>query len=245
MPIHFEILDPSGAVVPDSQLEGVTDRGRRQRRPSPFPRDCAGGEYTLVARSLDEAFPEEKRTFFVRRYRLPRLKKELEFARDSYAPGDTVVADFLAERAEGGPAAGAPLRIIATVDGQAVYDRSTPRPTTPAPTRSKFKLPEKIERGDGQLGRGRRRRRHPRDDRQDDPHQPRQGRGDVLSRGGRPGGRPGEPRLLRRPRPARRAGPRRGRDRRQRRTRSWPWSRPRTRGWARSAFDPRRGGSTG
>ena len=38
---------------------------------------------------------------------IAQLKKELEFARDSYAPGDTVVADLLAKRRDGAAAAGA------------------------------------------------------------------------------------------------------------------------------------------
>ena len=103
-----------------------------------------------VAKSLDNSFPEEKRKFFIRRYRLPRLKKELEFARDSYAPGDTVIADFSAHRAEGGPAAGAKLRIIATVDEQNVFEKNVQANEAGA-YRIEFKLPEKIERGDGQL----------------------------------------------------------------------------------------------
>ena len=123
MPIHFEILDPSGAVVNGSELEGVTHRGVGCGE-FPIPEELAGGQYTLVARSLDDAFPDERRTFFIRRYRLPRLKKELEFARDSFAPGDTVLADFSAERAEGGAAAGAQLQVIATVVGEVVHRQS-------------------------------------------------------------------------------------------------------------------------
>ena len=115
-----------------------------------IPPGLAGGEYTLVARSMDESFPEERRTFFIRSYRLPRLKKELEFARDSYAPGDTVVADFSAERAEGGPAAGASLRIVAQVDGEVVYEQSA-QASTDGAYAVEFTLPEKIARGDGQL----------------------------------------------------------------------------------------------
>ncbi len=149
MPIHFEVLDPSGAVVPDSQLEGVTERGVGCGAFA-IPPGLAGGEYTLVAKCLDEGFPEEKRTFFIRRYRLPRLKKELEFTRDSYTPGDQVVADFLAERAEGGPAAGAKLRIIATVDGENVMTKNAEADPTGA-FQVKFELPKRIERGDAQL----------------------------------------------------------------------------------------------
>ena len=120
IPVHFEIHDPSGAAVAGSEVEGVTERGVGSGAFS-LPDEIAGGEYQLVARSLDNSFPEEKRKFFVRRYRLPRLKKDLEFVKDSYTPGDKVVADFSVNRAEGGPAAEASLRVTATVDGTVVH----------------------------------------------------------------------------------------------------------------------------
>lgn len=149
MPIHFEIVDPSGAVVPGSPRQGVTEHGVGNGAFA-IPEELPGAEYTLVARSLNQAFPEEKRPFFIRRYRLPQLKKELEFTRDSYAPGDAVVADFLARRGDGAAAAGAQLRIIATVDGETVFRKDTQAGETGA-LQVKFDLPEKIQRGDGQL----------------------------------------------------------------------------------------------
>ena len=149
MPIHFEILDPSGAVVAGSQLQGLTDRGVGSGAFT-IPEQSAGGEYVLVSRGLNKAFPEERRPFFVRRYRLPLLKKELEFTRDSYTPGDTVVADFLALRRDGKVAAGAKLRVIATVDGEQVPCQETQADQSGA-WQVRFDLPGEIERGDGQL----------------------------------------------------------------------------------------------
>jgi hypothetical protein len=149
MPIHFEIRDPSGAVVPGSELEGVTERGVGSGS-FRLPPEMAGGRFTLTARAIDDAFPEERRPFFIRRYRLPRLKKELEFTRDSYAPGDRVVADFAATRAEGGAAAAATLRITATVDGQVVH-QATAQAGPSGASQIEFQLPAAIERGDAQL----------------------------------------------------------------------------------------------
>ena len=149
LPVRFEILDPSGAAVANLRVEGLTDHGVGNGSFA-IPEALAGGQYTLVAKALDNSFPEEKRKFFLRRYRLPRLKKELEFARDSYVPGDTVIADFSAHRAEGGPAAGAKLRIIATVDEQNVLEKNVAANDAGA-FRIEFKLPEKLDRGDGQL----------------------------------------------------------------------------------------------
>ncbi|NQU22661.1 MAG: hypothetical protein HQ567_15400, partial [Candidatus Nealsonbacteria bacterium] len=147
--LEFEILDPGGAVVADSKHEGVTEHGVGSGA-FEIPAAAPGGEYTLVARSLGDSFLEQSRPFFVRSYRLPRLKKELEFARDSYAPGDEVVADFLAERAEGGAVAGARLEIVATVDGGEVF-REPARADNTGAYQVKFTLPEEIARGDGQL----------------------------------------------------------------------------------------------
>jgi len=149
MPIHFEILDPGGAVVPGSSVDGITQHGVGCGA-FPIPSGLAGGRYTLVARSPDELFPEEQRTFFIRHYRLPRLKKQLEFARDSYAPGEEVIADFVAERAEGGAAADASLKITAIVDGEKCFDQSA-RTDHTGSYQVNFNLPEKIERGDALL----------------------------------------------------------------------------------------------
>jgi len=149
MAVAFEIRDPGGAVVPGSELEGVTERGVGCGEFA-IPPGLAGGEYALVARSLDESFPDERRPFFIRSYRLPRLKKELEFARESYAPGGSVAADFSAERAEGGPAAEARLRIVARLDGDVVHEE-TAQASSAGTYAIQFKLPDQISRGDGQL----------------------------------------------------------------------------------------------
>jgi hypothetical protein len=149
IPIHFEILDPAGAVLPNSQTDGTTDHGVGNGIYN-IPDDLPGGRYTLVARGLDRSFPEEKRKFLIRRYRAQRLKKELEFARDSYVPGEAVVADFSVQRPEGGPAAAVKLRILAVVDGQTVLEKNA-QADKAGTFRMEFKLPEKIARGDAQL----------------------------------------------------------------------------------------------
>ncbi len=111
---------------------------------------CPAANTRILVRSLDESFPEEKRKFLIRRYRPPRLKKELVFLSDSYAPGDTVAADFSVKRPEGGPALAAKLHVSATVDGQTVLEKDV-QPDKAGTFRIELKLPEKIARGDGQL----------------------------------------------------------------------------------------------
>ena len=149
LPVHFEIHNPAGAVVGGSERQGVTQRGVGNGE-FVLPTESSGGEYKIVARSLNGAFPEEKRTFFVREYRTPQLKKDLEFIRDSYTPGDRVAADLSVNKAEGGPAADAQLTITATVDGQTVY-QATEHALGNGTCRVEFDLPNEIERGDGQL----------------------------------------------------------------------------------------------
>jgi hypothetical protein len=149
LPVHFEIHDPSGAVAAGSEGQGITQRGVGNGE-FLLPNDRSGGEYRVIARSLNGAFPEEKRTFYVREYRTPELKKELEFIRDSYTPGDRVAADLSVNKAQGGPAAAAELTVTATVDGQTVY-QATDKAGLNGTFRVEFDLPKEIERGDGQL----------------------------------------------------------------------------------------------
>ena len=149
VPIRFELIDPSGAIVPGVFNEGVTERGVGNgsfRIPSSSP----GGPYQLVAKSLDGFFPDEVKEFQVRSYRVPRFKKELEFARRSYGPGEIVEADFGAIRAEGGAVAGAAVQIVARVDGEVIYQS---RATTSAEgtLAISFPLPAHISAGAGQL----------------------------------------------------------------------------------------------
>ena len=149
VPIRFELTDPSGAVVPGAYIEGVTDRGVGSGAFT-LPSSAPGGTYTLVAKSLDDFFPEERCEFQVRAYRVPRFKKELQFRKRTYGPGETVQADFSALRAEGGPLTDAALMITATVDGKVVY-QSTATTSSDGEHLIEFDLPPLIRDGKGQL----------------------------------------------------------------------------------------------
>ena len=147
--IHYEILDPVGAVLPNSRADGTTDRGVGNGIYN-IPEDLSGGQYTILVRSPDESFPEQRRTFLIRRYRPPRLKKELEFTSESYVPGDTVAADFSVKRQDGGPVPAARLHLLATLDGQTLLDKSV-QTDKDGKFRIELKLPDKIASGNGQL----------------------------------------------------------------------------------------------
>ena len=150
-PIEFEILDPQGAMVPNSQVSGITEHGVGNGSFTiPGGDEIPGGKYTLVAHSPQGAFPDQRRSFFVRRYRLPKLNMELEFLRDSYTSGDLVEADFLVRRRTGPAAASAPLLAVADVDGREVF-RGEPSTDENGAARIEFSLPENIRRGDAHL----------------------------------------------------------------------------------------------
>ena len=67
MPVHFEIVAPAGTVVPKSSHDVVTKRGVASGDFT-IPDSLAAGRYTLVVRSPDRAFAEQKRPFFISSY---------------------------------------------------------------------------------------------------------------------------------------------------------------------------------
>jgi len=64
LPMEFEILDPKLVSLPDSRIDGLTNQGVGNgsfRLSDSLP----AGTYTLVARGLDNVFPEERLAFEV------------------------------------------------------------------------------------------------------------------------------------------------------------------------------------
>ena len=147
--LQFEILDPAGTPVEDLRSDIVGRRGLAGGRFT-IPDGIPGGRYTLAARSPQGVFPEARETFVIRRYRLPRLVTRLEFARRGYLAGEVVTAEFSAHRAHGGPAAGARLGILATVDGKVIYQREA-EASELGSLDVEFSLPEEIRKQEGRL----------------------------------------------------------------------------------------------
>ncbi|MBN1209966.1 MAG: A-macroglobulin complement component [Myxococcaceae bacterium] len=144
---QIEIRGPKGDVVTSARVQ-VQDSvwGYAWTIPPEQP----GGEYTLKVTYpwLGEAPAERK--FDVRAYRAPRLKSQIEFLRDGYGPGDTVTATLDVKRAEGGVPAGARVTATALVDGAAAA-RVTGTVNEKGQCTVSFKLPARIERGEGSL----------------------------------------------------------------------------------------------
>ena len=147
-PIRFEILDPRGNAMSNSTWDTITDHGVGSGTFT-IPDDLADGQYTLVVHGVEQAL-QPRRPFVIRRPISPRLKKELEFTRDSYGPGDKVTASFRAERIDGGAAAGVRLNVLVTVDGQSIFQKVA-QTSDAGSLQIQFNLPENIRRGDGQL----------------------------------------------------------------------------------------------
>jgi hypothetical protein len=118
-----------------------------------------GGEYTLTVREQATRFPPQQRKFIINQYENPRLNKELDFTRKSYGPADEVVAACRVARAEGGiPVANQPVAATIFIDGKSYTADGTEgskaltlKTDEKGHVSVRFKLPAKIDRGQGTL----------------------------------------------------------------------------------------------
>ncbi len=142
-----EITSPKGDVVYQRRADlwdGVAAFGWE------IPKDQAGGTYTLTARFPYAGIPPVETTIDVRRYRVPRLKTDVQFIRKAYGPGDEVVATLEAVRAEGGIPAGAEVVAIARVDGEEIL-REDLELDSKGRCGVVFELLDEIAKGEGTL----------------------------------------------------------------------------------------------
>jgi uncharacterized protein YfaS (alpha-2-macroglobulin family) len=114
------------------------------------PAGQAGGEYTIKVSYPSDGYAPAERKFDIRAYRAPRLKSQIVFLRDGYGPGDAAGATLHVERAEGGIPQGTKVTASARVDGAEAFTGQTTVDAAGNCTVN-FKLPEKIERGEGTL----------------------------------------------------------------------------------------------
>ncbi|GMV41369.1 MAG: hypothetical protein AMXMBFR64_30850 [Myxococcales bacterium] len=143
----FEVQGPKGDVI-------ASGTGQTQDSIATFqwvvPAGQAGGEHTLVIKWQQSGWAPAERTFDVRAYRAPRLKTQIVFVKDGYGPGETVKATLHVERPEGGAPAGAPVQVVARVDGAEVY-RGSAKVDASGNVDASFALPKSIDRGEGTL----------------------------------------------------------------------------------------------
>jgi hypothetical protein len=120
VPIRYELRDASGASVEGAIIEGITERGVGNGQ-FMIPESAAGGTYQLIASSLDGFFPDQTCTIEVRRYRVVKLKTDLQYSQRSYTAGDRVEAELSVRRADDEIPVGASATIVATVDGESIH----------------------------------------------------------------------------------------------------------------------------
>jgi hypothetical protein len=143
----LEIVGPKGETIISGNLSGDKDA---LGLAWPVPEGVAGGEYTARVSFPNLGFPPAERKFDVRVFRPPRLKSQIEFARDGYGPGDHVTATLHTERAEGGFPVKAKVTVSARVDDAEVA-RDVTRVDSSGNATASFDLPKAISRGEGTL----------------------------------------------------------------------------------------------
>ena len=144
---HIQILGPKGDVIASggsSTNESIWSFGWD------VPAGQAGGEYKVKVTYPSEGYCPAERKFDVRAYRAPRLKSQITFMRDGYAPGDKVTATLDVHRAEGGAPVGANVSVNAVVDGISLSGTSSKVDQNGLASIS-FDLPNNIPRGEGTL----------------------------------------------------------------------------------------------
>jgi uncharacterized membrane protein YgcG len=146
-----KLVDNSGAV-----LKGPDGNPLRGIGAGSFllPAELPGGEYTLIVSESQDRFPAERRKLLVNRYQAPRLYKDVDFTRKSYGPGDIVTASCKVSPVEGGRVlSNLPVTAMATVDGVAceILTKGALKTDDLGQCSVQFRLPAKIERGEGVL----------------------------------------------------------------------------------------------
>lgn len=114
------------------------------------PDGQAGGEYKVTITYPRFGYTPAERKFDIRAYRAPRLRSQITFVRKGYGPSDEVSAVLETRRAEGGIPAGAKVTVLARLDGREIH-RGAAAVDARGRADARFKLPEKIARGEGTL----------------------------------------------------------------------------------------------
>ena len=143
--VRFALLDPRGAEVATADTE---QEGGRTHLDLAIPADAAGGLWTLRATTMDGE--QLDRIFVVDRYEAPRIRKELDFAREAYGAGDTVRAAVELEGSTSGPLADTPVQALVQVDGELVAQLDL-KTDAAGELMVEFALPATLSRGDGLL----------------------------------------------------------------------------------------------
>ncbi|MCB9832593.1 MAG: hypothetical protein H6807_08965 [Planctomycetes bacterium] len=146
-PLHLRILNPKGNTV--DEIRGASEEGVMGLAWQ-LPADAAGGRYRLEIRSAADDCALAGRSFEVRRFEKPLLRKTIVLDRQSYRPGESGRAAVRVERLAGGPAEGARVEAILVVDGR---DQRLGTVLADGEGRASFdfEIPAEVDRGDARL----------------------------------------------------------------------------------------------
>jgi len=143
--VRYELIDPRGQSVAQKDVQHSVGKATNDLH---IPSNAAGGAWTLRATTVDGHSLE--RVFIVDHYEPPRIRKELDFAREAYGPGDTVRAVVSLSGATGGALADVPVEAVVQVDGELVT-RLQLRTDAGGEVLVSFALPDELKRADGLL----------------------------------------------------------------------------------------------
>ncbi len=118
-----------------------------------LPADVSSGRYTLSVSEVNERFPEEKRTFTVKRWHAPRFETDVTFDRSSYGAGGKVKMAVRVKPFQG-PAANIKneIKVVANVtvdDLDVAFANRSRLVDNEGRVDFEFTLPERIQRGEG------------------------------------------------------------------------------------------------
>ena len=143
--ITYELVNPRGNVVETKQ---VMQQAGTATNDFILSAEAPGGLWkvrsTLPSGEIDE------RPFVVASYEAPRIRKELEFVREAYGPGDRVDALVELERGSGGPLAQHEVRALLQVAGETILEKTLTTDDTGAVLVS-AQLPRNLQSSDGLL----------------------------------------------------------------------------------------------
>ena len=143
--VRYELVSPRGSVVLNKLVQ--EERGIATND-FVLPAGLRGGEYRVRVVTLDGHRAE--RPVLVSSYEPPRIKKKLEFLRKAYGAGDEVTATIEVKRPTGEILGNHPLTAVVQLDGQQLtrVDLGTDGEGNGL---VRFRLPDRIETGDGML----------------------------------------------------------------------------------------------
>jgi hypothetical protein len=138
--LFYRLVAPDGEKMKQKR---VRERGGHAANSFELPDDVEGGIYEIRVETMEDHV-EKTRTVRVAHFEAPRIKKELEFTRDSYGPGDEVTATVSLKHGDDEPFANRGIRAGVRIEGRRIADFETTTNAEGGAT-FQFELPDDLE----------------------------------------------------------------------------------------------------